>query len=386
MIWMPDVGGADFANVKNAAMGLANGEKFWTYSYFSTSINNANIAIFLSVLYRIIPTWTGIVFIGALFTNFSAVFVSLTIRNYTKNNKLSLLCLWGSELILAMTWRAYLVYTDNFGMLFVAMTLWIISLKLKYQIKIPLVIVFISFASYIKVTNFLLFLCLVIYYFCNHIGENTKDNLKKILYGFICFCVIFGGVIGGQKILRHHYELMQDEYAKGWQYMFMVGQNTEAFGVVNGNDGDIRVKFIDMYESGAEVRLACRDEAFARIRERRVVGNMKYYLCKLDVAYGDGYFHNIHTTDEYNRSDFFSKIYMLDGKWYWVLANLLQIVWNGILLSLLAGAWINKKTNNIINLYYLFILAVTLYLLCFEGRSKYIYVFTYIHSSGGIIV
>ncbi len=373
--WMPDIGGYDFHEVRRAAISLAEGGTFTGIPYFEESMNNANIAILLSLFYRIIPNWTWITFLGALCTNFSAAFVALAVKNHTKDNKISLLCLLTGELLIGITWRAFLVYTDNFGMLFVAMTIWLMSVDMDYKIKTCLVVLVISIAVYIKVTNFLLFIACGIYLVIHYVGDNKKEYLKRFSYTVICFGIALCAVLFIQNSLRNHYSLVPDENVKDWKYMFMVGQNTDFYGVVNGGDMQLRGSFREEYSSGKEVKNACLQEAVNRIKARGLVGNISFYLCKLDVAYCDGYFHNVHSDPYYGDDNLFARIYMPGWKYYWIYATILQIIWNGIILCLLLGSLMCKNENKISYLYYLMIVGVTLYLMCFEGRSKYLFMF-----------
>ncbi|MDE7251837.1 MAG: hypothetical protein K2O32_02705 [Acetatifactor sp.] len=374
--WLPaDISGVDFGTIKLAAIDLAyGGGRLSEYGYFSASPNNANMAIFLAILYRLVPHWTAIIILGALSTNFAALFVSLTVRNYTKNNKTALLLLFASEILLGMNWRAFLVYTDNFGMLFVAAALWLGSLDITYKVKVPLVTAAITIACFIKVTNFILFMAFGIYFLLN-CTQNHMEYFKRVVYAIICFGVIFSLQIGARNILRDHYGFAASEKAKDWRYLFMVGQNVDSYGTVNNIDPGIREDFLDMYETAAEAKHAMFAEGIRRVKERGLSGNVSFFFHKLDVAYGDGYFHNVQNAGADWDNSFLANVYKRGGSYYWVMATILQIIWDAALLCLLVGGGLYQKKDRILGLYYLVIGAVTVYLMCFEGRSKYIFMF-----------
>ena len=72
--------------------------------------------------------------------------------------------------------------------------------------------------------------------------------------GDVCksFCagadfVMLGGMLVLQKPIRGHYKYAPGEYPKGWQYMFMVGQNTKGVGVTGGGNATIRNRAIEKY-------------------------------------------------------------------------------------------------------------------------------------------
>lgn len=273
-----------------------------------------------------------------------------------------------------MTWRAFLVYTDNFGMLFVAAALWLGSLEITYKVKVPLVTAAISIASYIKITNFILFIAFGVYFLLN-CAQKQREYVKRVVYAVICFGVIFSLSIGVQNLLRDQYGFVASETAKDWRYMFMMGQNTDAYGTTNSVDPGIRWEFLGRYETAKEAKNAMFDEGIRRIRERGLSGNVSFFFHKLDVVYGDGYFNNAQSHRPDWDDSFLSKVYKRGESYYWVLAAVLQIIWDAVLLCLLIGGVIYRKKDRILCLYYLIIGGVSLYIMCFEGRSKYIFMF-----------
>ena len=64
---------------------------------------------------------------------------------------------WSARYWVALTWRAFIVYTDNYGMIFVALMLWVCTTRIRPAIKVPLMTFFAVMASYIKVTNLVVF-------------------------------------------------------------------------------------------------------------------------------------------------------------------------------------------------------------------------------------
>ena len=381
VFWFPTVGspGGDFQSAKDAAIGLASGLSFKDFPYFSISANNANLAIFLSFIYRVVPSWLFVEFLGALCTNLSVLFASLTVKKYTENNVCALLCLLFGEMLMAVTWRSFIVYTDNFGMLFVAVGLWIISLEINEKVKIVLYTIAIAVASYIKITCFLLFIAYIIYYSTTVFKDSVdiKKAIKKVSYMLACIILIWGSVTIAKEKLQDYYVLVKDENVKGWQYMFMVGQSTDYYGTVNIVDSELRRAYIEEYLSSEEVQKACLNTAINRIVDRGIKGNIKFYICKLDYAYGDGYFHNVQSIySEVDKDSIFGKIYLSDGKYYAIYANIVQYLWALILVTITIACVIQlRKGPDIMGFYQILFCGITVYLMCFEGRSKYIFMF-----------
>lgn len=386
---------ADFGSVRSAAIGLSNGKSFADFSYFRTSPNNANIAIMLSWIYKIIPKWRGIILIGATLTNLSAVLVAISVKNITKSRFTSVISLVLAELLMAMTWRAFLVYTDNFGMIFVALILWVYSLKIEDKYKMPLVIILTAMGTFVKVTIFICLLSIFIHRFFVGVSENYKlvHKLKKVTSILILTVVIFGMMFFAQRSLRSYYGLdLSGRYPKGWQFMFMVGQNSEFYGVNNDADRSIRNSIIEeaklLNKDTKYVNAKLLTEGIERVGERGFFGNIKFYLKKLNVAYNDGYFHNIQSqppaaSHELSKNLFYKLLWREEaGLLYQVSAGILQVVWDAVLLGLMASVVLLHKKDSY-KLYQIMILGITLYVMLFEGRSKYLYMFLPVYLCAG---
>jgi len=375
--YIPGVADGDFGSVMNAAISLAGGGSFAEFPYFSRSPNNANITIFLSAIYKMVPNWKTIIFLNALGTNVAALLASLTVYHLTNNKKVSLFLCGVGEILIALTWRSFLVYTDSWGLLFVALILYAFSTKMDYKYKIPLIFALGAMGTFIKMTVFVCIIALALYQLIIWLeNEKKKVELKKIGYIVLCFVMLYGVMAIVQNMLHDHFGLEKSERAKEVSYFFMVGQNTKYYGTVNSEDGNIRVSMIKKFSSKSELNKAFLEEGINRIKRRELTGNIAFYIGKLNVAYNDGYFHNVQKKLKDTESSVWKQLYSKQGNGYAILANTFQTIWDGILLLLLIGMLLKKfGKNDIYVLFEILILGVTLYLMCFEGRSKYIYMF-----------
>ncbi len=116
-----------------------------------------------------------------------------------------------------------------------------------------------------------------------------------------------------------------------------------------------------------------------RLKSRGIRDNAIFYLKKLNVIYGDGYFHNVQAvnspiSNELKHNILYDLLEKQNGKYYWVSAAIFQVVWNLVLIALLFCACM-RKNNGEKGMIPVFIMGITLYLLIFEGRSKYLYMF-----------
>ena len=271
--WFTDNG--DFGSIMYAAIGFDNGQTFADWPYFFRSPNNANLAIVLSWIYKVLPNWRYILLLGAILTNISAVLVALTVENVTKNRTASLCALVLAELLMAMTWRAFLVYTDNYGMIFVALIVWVYSLELTERCKMPIIVVLAAVGTFIKITVAICFFAIVIHRFCILLNENGRIGVvfKKVALLGMVSVLVFGLMLFAQRSLRKYYGLdLEGKYTASWQYMFMLGQNSEMYGVYNNSDLQLRNTIVeDAIRGNRSVDYAnrqCLVEALRRVKCR----------------------------------------------------------------------------------------------------------------------
>lgn len=383
--WFTNEG--DFGSIMHAAIGFNNGASFADFTYFFQSPNNANLAIVLSWIYKVIPDWRGIILIGATLTNISAVLVSLSVKNITKNRFAGVLSLILAELLMAMTWRAFMVYTDNFGMIFVALTLWVYTSGMKDKHKISIIIVLAAMGTFIKATIFICLLAIFIHSSFSKLSENQTAiyKLKRTVYTLLLTGIVFGAMFFSQRLLRGYYGLnLTGQYPKGWQYMFMVGQNTEVYGVTNDMDPMIRDTSIGEAKSlNKDIEYVNNQflaKGITRVQERGLWKNILFYAKKLNVAYNDGYFHNVQVSPptashELSKNILYRLLWKGEaGVLYQLSAGILQTAWDAVLLCLMASVFLLRK-KDFYKLYEILILGITFYLMLFEGRSKYLYMF-----------
>lgn len=410
--WMPYnmySEGGDFGSISNGAWALANGEGLKYLDKFRTNPNNLNITFVITWLYTLVRRPRFVVWIGALLTNASMVLTSLAVYNVTRREKTALTIAIMGELLIALTWRAFLVYTDNYGMIFVALVLWLFTTKLRPTVKYPLIILCTALAAYIKMTNFILIAALFVWSVIRWMrSDDHRIIVKRLALYLVCLVVLFTGLFVGQKAIRTAYGFTPGKFPKNWQFMFLVGQNTKQLGTVGGNNGAVRDKLINKYGNNADVSRELLKRAFKSIRDRGLWGNIAFYEKKINIIYNDGYFHNVQRDDMYKMDKtFLYNVYIHDGAYYQVLATLFQIMWDAILLTMALYALVmvlrararrrarrGKPTGAFAALFpedlegangdtllltMILALAINAYLMCLEGRAKYLYMFTPIY-------
>ena len=107
------------------------------------------------------------------------------------------------------------------------------------------------------------------------------------------------------------------------------------------------------------------------------------------MAYNDGYFHNVQAggasvSNELERNIYYELLEKENGIYYQVSAGTLQVAWDFVLILLMLSVLLLYK-NGSYKLFEILILGITVYLMLFEDRSKYLYMFLPIYvSAAGI--
>jgi len=399
----------DFTSVATCAWDIAHGGSFEGYTYFQTSPNNVNITIVLSWVYRIFNSQRAAVLAGALLVNASVILTSIAVHNTWRREGIALAVAGVGEILVALSWRAFLPYTDNYGMIFIALMLWLSTTTLRPEIKTPLIVLCGACGAFIKVTCLVFLLALGINGLLKWLRDGQRRlDVRHMALVAISVVVLLGGMLVLQKPIRGHYRFVPGEYPKGWQYMFMVGQNTKGVGAAGGGSSTIRKRAIEKYGNLKEVNQEFLRRAFGFVRERGLAGNAMFYTRKLTSVYNDGYFHNVQSgLLKKLKNTFLYDIYVQKGKYYGYGANLMQTLWDAVLLTMmlyclnLFVAFLRRKRSpglaltqaqpsperDMANLLKLAIIGVTIYLMLFEGRSKYLYMFlpAFLAAFGGML-
>ncbi len=383
--WMPVHMVSDFQVIREVAINLAEGGSFQDrLHYFQIYPNNVGIAVLLSWIYRLVGNWRDVIFAGLLVSNLAAVLTGLIVYNSTKNTLLTLLTAFLGEILIAMNWRAAIPYTDNFAMLFVALILLIYTSGLRKEIKAPLLLVAAMIGTWIKITVLIVFLAVLID--CVLRMMIRRDLLpagKKGWISLICTLLICAAIAGvclfaDRKISQKYQYERNGSYEVGWQYYFMMGQDESGLGTVMGPKYREAEKEIDDKYSTKEERMAAfLERGMKWFKEKGIWGNIFYFMEKIDVSYNDGQFNAIQNFEEENlKQTRFYKLYIWNAQYNHILAGFMQVIWYLVLIMI--GLTIFNKRKDIhpdCTVMKIVILGMTLYILLFEDRSKYLYMF-----------
>ncbi len=382
--WAPEITGSmsgDFGSIHDMAINLANGGSFEGNEYFKTFQHNVFITILFSLIYRAAGNWHVIIWMGALLTNLSVVMMAYVIRKLSGSKFAAIILCAAGEILIAINWRSFIAYTDNWGMPFTIGIISLIYSDINRYLKAPLLLFVALLGACIKITAVIPLLAYLIYMILNgqRIPFRSFCNKKGIASLFACLLIIvFGGYLITRVPSALGYQKGDDSY--DWQYFFMVGQNEGNTGQVGSNDyflAEIEIK--RTYEDRNSRNRAYLDTALKWISRRGILGNIGYYTRVLTVTFNDGRFHNVQPYDHDSVAhNIIYEFYSYDGKYYPVYSEIAQIVWDFFLLLLffeiLLAVW-TKNNNTEYLFFFIAFLGLIAYLFLFENRSKYLFMF-----------
>ena len=308
----------------------------------------------------------------------------LTVYNSTKNTWVTLLASLLGEILIAMNWRAAIPYTDNFALLFVSIIIWVYTSGLGREYKAPLIAVSGMIGTWIKITVLIVLLALLIDCVLRMMASRPlfpggKKEWIRTLCSLLVCCAIFAGGTAADRMISRKYAYERDGSSEvGWQYYFMMGQDETGLGTVMGQKYREKDEEINSIYSTKEERMsAFLSEGMKWFREKGFWGNVFYFLEKIDVSYNDGQFNAIqHYEEDDLKQNRFYKLYIKDAEYNFVLCDLMQVTWFLVLVMIGLTCFTGLRyTSPDCVIHKIIILGMTLYILLFEDRSKYLYMF-----------
>lgn len=372
-----------------------DGALLGAHEYFTTSPNNIMLTFVFSNICRILYLagirgyYPVLCCIGALLVNASGFLVFLIACRLTMSVKTAL-----------VTWCIYVVL--------IGLSPWMcVPYSDVYAIWFPIVIFYLyiakperlagkaakwagigfltKFGYEIKPTVSIITIAIVLI-LTVHLLE--KEDRKKT-----CFEILF---LGAGCLLGVAFSVYAEKYM-GFlpdrnkdlpvAHYLMMGQNDDTYGVFSGADRSFTLQFATREE---KIRNDLR-VAKERIVSRGIGGNIRFYLIKNMVNYDNGTFSWAYEGDFFKdvsvREDGFSiflrNIYYPDGRYHRIYSTVCQGIW---ILTLAGGVGIVFDRNRMSFVVpALAVLGLTLFLLLFEARARYLFLYTPVYMlMGGI--
>ncbi len=346
---------------------------------YMTRYPNNSMLTFLLILIRSIPLIGNsnflILIFNSVIVNVAGIFTSLTVRNLTKSNFMSLfIYVFLIPMFLLSPW-ILVYYSDTFASLFPIIVLYIYT-KEKKDYRDYFFICFLSFLGfYIKPTVIIILIAIVITEILFNISKivNIKKwDIKKIFINVgasILGILVVLSINSASKIYLEYYDVPDVIQFKLIHFMAM-GLNEETDGIYNGDDvGDTMSEGINQnYEKVTN-----------RLFKREFKKQINFFARKTLVNYNDGsfawghegaFFMNVKESNN-KLTLFIRNIILPNGKYNKQYHLIVQWLWLMILFFI--PSIVKKDNNSFEYAVILSIIGISLFLTIFEARARYLY-------------
>lgn len=353
--------------------------------YFTYYPNNLMLLAII-VLARAVPILGNhhifLLSINALFVLTAGILACLTVRNMTRSNRRSL---WAlallAPLMLLSPWIV-IPYTDTFAAPFPIAMVYLYTLENKkwwHYLIMGLVAVI---GYYIKPTTVIVTIAIIIVEIVRIIDGWSgwkKYKLKinrnsKLVMATLLGCML--GIIIGKT--TPEIAKFSKDYSLGtitMAHYLAMGQNDETLGAWSNDDVADSLQYGQLYDL---------KKFWQRLTARDLAGNAAFFTKKLAYNYNDGgmswgmdgdnfYVQLIERSDAL--SQFLREVYYTTGKYHVWYRQALQCIWIFTLLLCLASAIRAKQQTWAVMVIELAILGLTMFLMIFEPKARYLYCF-----------
>lgn len=358
-----------------------NNTYFNSYPYFDIYPNNIILTSIFSYIYKLAylinisnPNKL-LVIISIILVDISGIMTIKTISNFTKNKKTLLICTILFCIFIGLNPWFLIPYSDTFSIIIPISILYNYTKKNKKFHNYLLIGLLSTLGFLIKPTNIIIFIAIIIIELFNFIfnkRKNIKEIIKKtspIILGILIIIII---TITNEKIINYN---VNHNYNFSMYHFLMMGSNEKTNGSFYDKDVINSLK-----QKNYNERVNYNLKVFMkRIKSRSFSDHINFYQKKLLLTYNDGtlawgnegdFFNKI----ENKKTNIFKEIFYTTGKYYHLLSTLLHTIWLLIILFSIYYSITNK--NNKINVVLLSLIGLTLYILLFETRARYLYLYT----------
>ena len=360
-----------------------------SHGYFTMHPNNVLLTAFFAIVSKVLYV-TGIkryymmlCLLGAFLLNFAGWVMFQVALKLSCSRKTSLAA-WGiyTVLISLSPWMC-VPYSDVYTIVVPIMCLYLYLLKTEKKVLSILrwigigCITVIGFG--IKPTSAIMTIAIGIIVVVELIKKEYRKQNIIVLSGLVVG-LLLGGIVTKSAYAYMGFVPVKDNEFPVTHY-FMLGMNDETYGVFDGGDWNFTVS-IPTYEEKVQKNF---DEAIKRIKNRGVVGNIKFFLTKNMVNYDNGTFSWAYEGDFFKQmkekedklSLFLRDVYYPEGQYYKGYAVVCQGIWLMMLVGCLGLYWSPERSKYIVPV--LAIIGQTIFLLLFEARARYLFLYTPIY-------
>lgn len=382
--------------LRNAENIGINGATELEQEYFSLYPNNIILTYSLALLYKIggivHPNNPYAVVLGciSLIICISVYLATLCIHRITQSKRITtIFAILGTILIALSPWIV-IPYSDQVAMIFPILSL-TAYLFIKNEYAKNIIITFLCTIGYFYKPTVIIFLMAYIivrlFAVIKKLINNKKINYKKYIFIIFLMVLSMGTAFGISKIITSFNKTELNKEAKmTMTHFFMMGLSEKTEGRYDGDDVILSMSCYDT-ESRQRTNI---NEAIRRMQNMGVSGLIKHIIRKNMLNYNNGtfgwgaegiFYSELRETEskfaQTLRSFYYNRNQM--GEYYQVFATIEQFVWLLVLTCICLNLLKNKeKTNNeeTVSIISTTLMGVSLFLLLFECRARYLYVFS----------
>ncbi len=380
--------GWDVAQLRVATDQLMEGIKLNQGNSFNTYLQIYPNNLFLLFIFVIISKIAYICsidshllmsIVSALSVNLSIIMMIKIIGKISKNKHMCVLFVFISTLFLMFSPWIVIPYSDTYAMFFTTSVLYIFFNKENLdQYVYIFVLVLISLIGYkIKPTVIISIIAIAIIEIWSYLFGNKKlklDILFKSIIAIVLSVLLFGIINNFSKSFLG-YERNVDVEMPMTHFM-MMGMNEKMKGVFLYED----VEYTTSFKGIDNKKTANIKEIKKRLNQYGVNGYLQLLIDKSLINYDDGSFawgiegNFYQKTISENKSIFLKKMYYNNGEYYKYFESYLQSIW--LLILFMSIFSIFKIRNHELLVINLTIIGITLFLLLFEARARYLFLYS----------
>lgn len=360
--------------------------------YYKTFPNNVAITYLLAILCKfgeiVFPNnpYFFVLYFNVFIVCFSAYLAILCVYKITNNKAVTLISMAFVILLTCLSPWIVIAYTDTIAMPFVTFAVFVyLFIKNKY-FKYPLIFASGIVGYFIKPTVIIVLIALVIIdgYELIKKAIDKKLNYRRVVSLFLVIVATVVCVFGAKKIaFSNHDEIFNGEQQFTITHYLMMGLNDDCDGVFCMNDVVYSSSFEDV-QSRTDANLLVAKE---RVGEMGILGTAKLMIKKHILNYNDasfswgheGGFYLEHNNKTDDTSTFLKRIFYTQdagGIYFDKFVTYEQSIWLIILLGMSFCVLYKGKNKHTVALISLTLIGVSLFLMIFECRARYIYFFT----------
>lgn len=366
---------------------------FKKYPYFSIAPNNLFLANVFVIIGKITMFFSSqwysylykvLVIIDIILIDLAGIIMVKTIENFTNKKSIKLL---GAVLYIAFIGLSpwfMIPYSDTYSIIFPISVLYNYTKKEKKWYNYLMIGLLSCIGYYIKPTNIIVLIAIIIVETYKLLFRliDKKQLKQKLKVSVISGIGILIAVMINVALLNVSKYEIERKYTFSLYHYLMMGINTETTGGWNAEDVENDLLIEDYDE-----RVEHNKEVFLqRLKAMSPKDFCKFYIKKILLNYNDGTlawgregsFYRFTNPKRNSVAKILKNYYYNSGESFYVFTNVMQFLWIFILVFLTIGA-IFGKFDSKYSVAYLSIIGLTLFTLLFEGRARYLYLYTPIY-------